>query len=224
LNLVHNLSAARRDTQALQTIEMKIRTTVAHERNRTGFTLLDDVRIDKDRKKTGWEETANRDQRNVTLSAEDLDRLHQTQRHEGVEKWLEIPYRPVNPGDLRRFTHFRELNNNCLDVLSARTLVYTAPSGTALLEEGMKDSWNLYLLEGTLLLSNADGKTISVEGGSATADAPVAFLKPRKYKVIALTKVSFLWVHDTMLHAIRDARGNVATFVPKTSRELGGLP
>lgn len=224
LNLVDGLSTARRDTQVLQTIETQIRTIlIEREKGRAGgFTLIDNVDFQSSRSK-GWDDASVREQGDITLSAEDLDRLHQTQRHEGVERWLEIPHRAVNPGDLRQFVHFRDLNETCLDVLAARTLVYTAPSGTALLEEGMTDKWNLYLLEGTLLLSCADGKTVTVEGRSPKATAPVAFLKPRKYKIIALTKVSFLWVHDAMLHAIREARGNIAPLLSKTSNELGRL-
>ena len=212
LNLVHNVSTTRRDTQALQNVESAIRAALmAREKNRASFTLLDKVRHDSAHSRaTDWSEVQIRNARELTLSAKDFDQLHQTQRHEGIERWLEIPYRPINAGDLRRFTHFRDLNNACLDVLAVHSLVYTAPSGTALVEQGMTDKWNLYLLEGTLLLSTSDGRTVSVEGGSQNASAPVAFLKPRKYKVIALTKISFLWIHDAMLQAVREASGEAA--------------
>ncbi len=71
----------------------------------------------------------------------------------------------------------------------------------------MTDQWNMYLLEGTLMLTAEDGQAATVVGGSPQAAAPIAFLKPRKYKVASLTKVSFLWVHDLVLRTVRNPNG-----------------
>jgi hypothetical protein len=221
LNLVAHVPIAQRNAPALAAIEEKVRTVlIERKRNHNGFTLLHDVRVEKAAAPASeqvWDDAAAREKKEVVLTAEDLDRLHISQRLEGVEQWLEIPNRPISTKDLCRFVHFRDLNNACLDVLAARSFVYTAPSGTALLEQGMMDNWNMYLLEGTLLLTTDDGKSVTVEGGSARADTPIAFLKPRKYKVITLTKVSFLWIHDALLQAIRDARGKASNLLPKVS-------
>ncbi|HKQ31140.1 MAG TPA: hypothetical protein VJS66_07645 [Burkholderiales bacterium] len=223
LNLVDGLPPVHRHAQ-LQTIETKLRAVLIERSKSTAatFTLLDTVRYGNEptRSQHDWGDVKVREHRDVGITAGKLAQLHRIQRHEGVERWLEIPHRAINPTDLSRFVHFRDLNGGCLDVLAVHALVYTAPSGTALLEQGMTDKWNLYLLEGTLLLNTSDGKTVTVEGGCDKATAPVAFLKPRKYKVVTLTKVSFLWIHDAMLHAIREARGNVTTPVPKKNRAL----
>lgn len=220
LNLAARLPVSQRDVPALRAIEEKVRSVLTErEKTHAAFTLLDDVRVSADKspaRNRVWDDVTAREKQNIVLTAEDLDRLHVSQRHEGVERWLEIPIRPINAKDLQRFVHFRDLNNACLDVLAACSLVYTAPSGTALLEQGMIDNWNMYLLEGTLLLTTDDGKSIVVEGGSAKADTPIAFLKPRKYKVITLTSISFLWIHDALLHAIREAKDKAAPLLPKT--------
>lgn len=207
LNLVTDLPLAQRDTPAIRSIHEKIRAKlIQKERGHgAGFTLIHELKFDKDSNNSGYDADARAD-REITLSAADLDQLHITQRFDGVERWLEIPHKPVNPGHLRKFFQFRDLNDVCLSVLAARTLVYTAPSGTQLLQCGMTDKWNMYLLEGTVLLEATDGQSLTVEGGSQKAETPLSFLKPRKYKVTSLTSVSFLWIHDDLLRAVNDVR------------------
>lgn len=140
--------------------------------------------------------------RSVQLPDVDARRLHETQRIDAVERWLRLPHQPVTSVHLRGFAQFRSLDEVELGVLVARSLVYTAPAGTRLLERGMSDEWNLFLLEGGLMLTPADGATLRVDGGTAMAAYPIAFLKPRKYTVETLTPVSFLWVHDLLLDAL----------------------
>ncbi len=147
-----------------------------------------------------------RTDRDVFLPERALQQLHVSQHHEPVERWLELPHRAVSAARLQEFVHFRDLDPARLSVLAARSFVYTAAPGSPLLDLGMADPWNMYLLEGTVLLTAADGAGYTVEGGGAKASHPVAFLKPRKYTVTTLTKVSFLWIHDTLLHVLRASR------------------
>lgn len=141
-------------------------------------------------------------QRALTLPNVDGRRLHESEYVEPIERWLKIPHQPVGSERLRSFAQFRELDDARIDELSARSFLYTAPGGTRLLERGLQDSWNLYLLEGTLMLTPADGTTLKVVGGSDKATYPIALLKPRKYQVDTLTPVSFLWVHDLLLEVV----------------------
>lgn len=205
INLIDGLPASPLVSRLLRTLHTSV--VRKDKRRKNEFTLLE-VNIDtpRDTAGTGYEADA-RAERGLTLSGDGLENLHVEQNFSRVERWLEIPHRAVAPGDLRRFLHFRELNGGSLNQLAAKTLLYTAPAGEPLLECGMTDQWNMYLLEGTLMLTAEDGQAATVVGGSPQAAAPIAFLKPRKYKVASLTKVSFLWVHDLVLRTVRNPNG-----------------
>lgn len=149
-----------------------------------------------------FSEVDRRAERAVTLSDEAIVALHQSQRYERVERWLENPHRAVTPGRLRDFVHFTALNEAQLTLLAKHSFIYTAAAGARLIDRGMSDEWNFYLLEGEVALVPAEGATLSVTGGSEKARAPIAFLKPRKYTVNALSKISFLWIHDAALRKL----------------------
>jgi hypothetical protein len=93
-------------------------------------------------------------------------------------------------------------------------MIYKVPPGTQLLERGTNDSWNLYLIEGTVELVAADGMPKAIEGGTPTASNPISCLKPRMYTVSALTRVAFLWIDDKLIDEV------VKSTVE--SRRLGG--
>lgn len=126
----------------------------------------------------------------------------EAERFDQVDQWLERPHRPVDPALLRGFAQFRNIDATVLAVLAEKALVYTAPPGVRLLDVGMKDLWNMYLLEGTVSLQAADGGSLLVTGGTDKASSPISFLKPRKYTVTSVTPVSFLWIHDALLRAV----------------------
>lgn len=140
--------------------------------------------------------------RAVTLPIVDERRLHETEHVAPIERWLRIPHQPAGSERLRAFVQFKTLDEARLAEVTARSLIYTAPAGTRLLDRGLRDAWNLYLLEGALMLMPEDGATLRVDGGTDKAAYPIAFLKPRKYTVETLTPVSFLWVHDLLLEAV----------------------
>jgi hypothetical protein len=84
-----------------------------------------------------------------------------------------------------------------------------------LLERGTNDSWNLYLVDGTVELVAADGVPKTIEGGTPTARNPISCLKPRMYTVSALTRVAFLWIDDRLIEEVTRAAGS--------SRRSGGV-
>jgi len=210
INLIADFSLSQRDISALCVLQEKLYASVIRKdkRHAAQFTLIDAsvVREQRATVMDGYDADV-RAEREVTLSADELEKLHVSRSFERVERCLEIPHRPVEPADLRRFLHFRELDGAFLNLMAAKTLIYTAPAGTPLLERGMTDHWNLYLLEGTLMLTAEDGQTSTVEGGTPKAAAPVAFLKPRKYLVTSLTKASFLWIPDVVLRVVGNTNG-----------------
>ena len=132
----------------------------------------------------------------------DERRLHEAEPVEPIERWLKIPHQAVSTERLRDFAQFRGLDVTRLIDLAARSLIYTAPAGTCLLGRGMRDNWNLYLLEGSLMLTPADGSTLRVHSGTDKAARPISALKPRQYTIDTLTAVSFIWVHDLHFAAV----------------------
>ena len=144
----------------------------------------------------------------VTLPQVDLYRPHESECVDHIECWLRIPHTPVKPERLREFVQFREMDEPTLNELAARSLLYSAPGGAHLLDNGVSDAWNLYLLDGSIMLTAADGATLRVDGGSHPARYPISFLKPRKYRVDALTPVNFLWIHNMLLAAVNAPEPN----------------
>jgi hypothetical protein len=207
INLIADSSLSEQEAFALRELQEKLYAGVVRKDQRcTGQFTVSNANMAGGAAKGGYDSDA-RAEREVTLSAAELKKLHVTGSSERVECWLEVPHRQVAPGDLRRFIHFRELDNAFLNLLAANTFTYTAPPGTLLLERGMTDQWNLYLLEGALMLTAEDGQTSTVEGCTPKAAAPVAFLKPRKYQVTSLTNVSFLWIPDAVLRVAKNTSG-----------------
>ena len=141
-------------------------------------------------------------QRVVSQPAAEMARLHDIERVSSIERWLKVPHQPIGSERLHSFAQFRGIDSVRLDEFIAPSLIYSAPKGTLLLEQGQSDAWNLYLLDGALNLIPADGTGLRVDGGTDKATRSIASLKPRKYRVEALTAVNFLWVHDRVLAAV----------------------
>ena len=115
------------------------------------------------------------------------------------ETWLEIPNRPIDIAKLKKFQPFRELKNQHLSILAAKSLVFKAPPGALLLDRGTNDRWNMYLLGGKVALEAADGTVEVIDADSDQASIPIACLKPRQYVVRAVTSVTFLWINDDVI-------------------------
>jgi hypothetical protein len=218
LNLAAGLSLSQRQEPAIAMLGERLHRGLIRKegRQKADLTLLDDLDGQWGGGADGedaYSDIDGRHERGVSLSADDLVKLHVTQRYERIERWLEMPYRPVDPGRLRGFVHFRDMDPARLALLSTHSLVYTAPAGVCLLERGVTDRWNLYLLEGSVKLEPEEGAILTVEGGSEKGAAPISFLKPRKYTVTAVSKVSFLWIHDVLLH-VAQTSGRLAPAAP----------
>lgn len=208
LNLIAAIPSARGASPAIVALVDKMRQGVIRkDQRRDSLLSVQHAKVHSEPAVSGEDAYARiaRDKRigrAVTLPIVDEHRLHETEHVEPVERWLKIPHQPVGIERMRAFVQFQGLDEMRLAEVTARSLIYTAPAGTRLLDRGLRDAWNLYLLEGALMLTPADGATLRVDGGTDKAAYPVAFLKPRKYTVETLTAVSFLWVHDLLLEAV----------------------
>lgn len=132
----------------------------------------------------------------------DFTKLHITDRHEDIERWLAKPPRTIDLVTLRNFSDFRTQNDQQLIQFAGQCQVYQAPAGTRLLERGTRDNWNLFLVSGTLVLEPQDGARLTIEGKTEKALNRVALLKPRQYTVFTQTPATFLWIHDDMMRSL----------------------
>lgn len=79
--------------------------------------------------------------------------------------------------------------------------MFRVPAGAPLRERGKHDECNLYLAEGTVELTAADGGRRLVESGTGSARDPIAYLRPRMFTVTAYSRVGFVWAHDQVVAA-----------------------
>ena len=194
INLAATIPAARRAAPAILALVEKLRQGVIRKDQRRDSLLS--------LHNTSPQADATAALRDAAIPGMDERRLHETEHVESVERWLKAPHQTVGTDRLRRFTQFRELDDTQLAALGAHSPIYTAPAGTRLLELGRRDNWNLYLLDGSLALTPADGSTLRVDNGTDKAARPIGALKPRQYAVNTITPVNFLWVHDQLLKAV----------------------
>ena len=82
---------------------------------------------------------------------------------------------------LRGLDCFSALSSDDLTVLASRARVERLPRGRRLFREGDADPWLYCLLEGSLLLEAADGRSHRLDAGTPAASQPVARLKPRRF-------------------------------------------
>lgn len=205
LNLAAIVPTAARNGPAIMELRAKLRESLIKSelRKASELTILDKVEWQDDGMDPGaYGDADKRHFRSTTLPVGALDRLHSDYYYEEVERWLPQPPRPVGTTTLHDFAQFRDLDDKRLSTLASNSFIYEAPPGTRLVQHGMTDEWNMYLLSGSVTLQAEDGAVIVVEGNTPKAESPISFLKPRKYTVETLTPVSFLWIHNDLLAAV----------------------
>lgn len=122
--------------------------------------------------------------------------------YQRVSRWLEEPYKYIEPDELKFYSRFRQLGIDGLIILSDKHPIFRAPVQTRLLAQGTSDKWNMYLIDGTVELEAEDGERYTVEAKTPQAITPVASLKPRKYTVTTVTPVKFLWMLDDFVDSV----------------------
>jgi len=210
VNLIATIPIARRNVPMVLDLLQKVRDRLIRKdmRRAATFTLID--KVARGARTDGGEffDIDKRAERKLSLPTGggrprvDLDKLKSLPRFDQIEKWVDRTRRSADAELLRSFAQFRDLDADSLALIAEHSRVYSAPGGTRLLERGMSDDWNMYLIEGTVSLEAADGATLFVAGGSDKAANPIAFLKPRKYSVTSVTAVSFLWIPNALLEGL----------------------
>lgn len=124
---------------------------------------------------------------------------------------------------LSQLTAFKYLDTDQLQEIAQDVVVSKANEGTRLLEQGSTDTSTIYLLEGRLQLTAADGSVMYVNHTDPSANDPVARLRPAHYDVTAVTPVSFLRVDTELLNKVdkvlRDLGTNGYEVREESSRE-----
>jgi hypothetical protein len=214
LNLLAGIPVGKRYTPEIGILKEKIYQGIVKKgmRKSAEFTLIEDIRRNavaatENAVADFYADVDKRAERQVTLDSKsgDPDAQHNANDNaliRNIGSALVGHPEPAEPGTLKIFTRFRELDHARLEALAGKCMIYRVPPGTPLLERGTNDSWNLYLIDGTVELVAADGMPKTIEGGTPTASNPISCLKPRMYTVSALTRVAFLWIDDKLIDEV----------------------
>jgi HD-like signal output (HDOD) protein len=100
---------------------------------------------------------------------------------------------------LQRLSTLRELPEGELKTLSEQLYLHEAGKGKVLLDLGATDEYTLYLIEGSCRLVADDGGIKSIRHTDTSARAPLARLRPSRYKVIAESHVRYLRIDNAVL-------------------------
>ena len=102
---------------------------------------------------------------------------------------------------LRRFEQLSDLDEGRLSELAHEVDLQLASPGKCVLELGSKDSRQLFLIEGELLLVAGDGAERIIRHTDTAARGPVCRLRPSRYHVTAHTPVRYVFVEQSLLDA-----------------------
>jgi hypothetical protein len=209
INLLAAIPVAKRNTTEIGILKEKIYHGSVKKgmRKSAEFTLIEDIRRNAESGKERNEgdlygDVDKRSERQVTLNATSGQGNAEDNLIRNIGASLVGRPEPADMAALKTFTRFRGLDHEKLEAIVAQCLIYKVPPGTKLLERGTRDTWNLYLLEGTLQLTAADGGEKLIDGGTGNASNPVSSLKPRMYTVTSVTRAAFLWIDDKMIEKI----------------------
>lgn len=108
---------------------------------------------------------------------------------------------------LKRFKPLDLLGESQLNQLSAAAKIRQAPPGLTLIERGSSEAFSLYLLEGKLKLTAADGKIIILSANDPSTRNPIAQLLPRRYEVESVTQIRFLMISQVLMDGLKEQSG-----------------
>ncbi len=213
LNLLAGIPVAKRYTPEIATLKEKIYQGIVKKgmRKSAEFTLIEDIRRNtttpmSELASDPYGDVDKRAERQVTLDSKSdgqaAGHTNDSALIRSIGSSLVGHPEPADQQILKIFTRFRDLDHDKLEALAEQCLIYKVPPGTQLLERGTNDTWNLYLIDGTVQLVAADGVSKNIEGGTPTASNPISCLKPRMYTVSTVTRAAFLWIDDGLVNEI----------------------
>ena len=105
----------------------------------------------------------------------------------------------VNLAALRAFTPMNGLKRANLAALAKKTNIRTLAPGRQLFRMGDTQKRTFYLMSGRVELSDKDGNTKIIEGGTEDARSPLAPMLPRRYSATAKTQMNFISIDTDLL-------------------------
>lgn len=103
---------------------------------------------------------------------------------------------------LREFQPLDRLTDEQLILLSSRAERRKHGAGQRVIERGVKDGLEYFLLDGEVELEAVDGRMTTIRADSDKAQHPIARLQPRMYTVTAATASEFLVVTQDVLNQL----------------------
>ena len=100
---------------------------------------------------------------------------------------------------LRSFQPLARLTDDQLVLLASRAQRRTYSAGQRVVERGVRDGLDYFLVTGAVKLESMDGRKSIIEAETDRAINPVARLQPRMYEVTALKSCEFLVVDQDVL-------------------------
>ncbi len=106
---------------------------------------------------------------------------------------------PLSPKVLKALPPFSKLKPEQLELLASNLKVEIGRRGDVLLEYGDTAQFQLFLLQGMVLMETPDGDETEISGGTLQALQPIARLIPRQFRVTALNEVHYLRVPTELM-------------------------
>lgn len=124
--------------------------------------------------------------------------------------------RHPSPDRLKQYRPLDRLDDVQRELLARTLSIHSAGAGTTLIQEGDATRFSLYLLNGKLRLTSADGRVTEIEDASPQSYTPIANLIPRRYTVEAVTTVDYLMIDGDLLEGLLGVEhaGITATELP----------
>lgn len=105
----------------------------------------------------------------------------------------------VNIDILQQFTPLDGLKRENLTALAKKTELRKLSNGKLLFREKDMQKMTFYLVSGTLELSNKEGSTKILEGGTEETKAPIAPVLPRRFSAKAVADVEYISIDTDLL-------------------------
>ena len=106
---------------------------------------------------------------------------------------------------LRRLKQFQPLNrltDDQLVLLASRAERRTHGPGQRVVERGVRDGLDIFLIHGSVELESIDGRKSTIEADTDKAINPIARLQPRMYNVTAIKASEFLVIQQDILNQL----------------------
>jgi CRP-like cAMP-binding protein len=105
----------------------------------------------------------------------------------------------LNIDTFRSFTPLDGLKRENLAALAKKTQLQKLAAGSVLFRKGDTKKRTYYLVSGTLQLSDQDGKSVDILGGTEPARSPIAPMLPRTVSALARDEVEFISIDSDLL-------------------------